>query len=107
MKVAEKDWVILDVLEDERQRIIHRIEAIRKEISELPSYSIRKKVYKDKTYYYAVKSIRQGKKVISRHIKPLKKEELELIEKRKKLKAELKRLKLRLELLNKFLKHES
>jgi len=43
MKVAEKDWVILDVLEDERQRIIHRIEAIRKEISELPSYSIRKK----------------------------------------------------------------
>ena len=107
MHVVEKDWVILGVLEDEKQRILHRIEAIKKELSELPSYSVRKKVYKDKIYYYAVKSQRHGKKVVSQHIKPLTREEVNLVKKKKKLKAELKRLNSRLKLLNRFLKREA
>lgn len=91
MNVAEKDPVVVGLLEDELQRCVAMLAALCEQIEKLPKGVLnrRQRVYKDRIYSYSYTVARVGGKVVNRHVSS--KDEpkvIGMIEQRKRLESE-------------------
>jgi hypothetical protein len=70
MSVVEKDVVVSGMLRDELTRCEEALSAINDAVSGLPkgSLSVRKKRYKNREYKYSYLKLREGDRVLSRHV---------------------------------------
>lgn len=70
MKVAEKDIAVHGMLEDEYQRCSAVLSALQKKAEPYPkgSLNVRRKKYKDKEYSYHYLVLRDGLRVVNRHV---------------------------------------
>ena len=106
MKVAEKDSAVHGMLEDEYQRCLDVLAALQKKAETYPkgSLNIRRKQYNGKEYVYHYLVLRDGPKVINRHVSDAELPELRVqLEQRDKCKKEMKAYKKRIAYLEKLL----
>lgn len=102
MKVAEKDVVILGILEEEYGRCREVIGALQAKAKSCPrgALNVRKKQIKDKEYSYHYLVWREGKKIVNRHISERDLPGLQKqLEEREKLRKEIQLFKKRLNYL--------
>jgi hypothetical protein len=107
MKVAEKDSAVLGILEEEYKRCCDVVAALRKKLEQYPkgSLNIRRKQYNGKEYLYHSLVLRDGSRVINRHVPAAELPELQsIIEQRDKCKKEIQSYRKRMMYLEKLLK---
>ncbi len=70
MKVAEKDSAVHGMLEDEYQRCCDVLSALQKKAEPYPkgSLNVRRKQYNGKEYIYHYLVLRDGPRVVNRHV---------------------------------------
>jgi hypothetical protein len=106
MKVAEKDNVVRDLLEEEYRRCRDVLVALSKKVAHYPkgSLNVRKKEYKGKAYAYHYLVARDDGRVVNRHIPKAELPELQQqLEQRDKCRREIRAYKKRIAYLEKLL----
>ena len=106
MKVAEKDSAVHGMLEDEYQRCCDVLAALLKKAEPFPkgSLNVRRKQHNGKEYSYHYLVLRDGSRVINRHVSEDELPELRAqLEQRDKCKKEMQVYKKRLAYLEKLL----
>lgn len=106
MKVAEKDSAVHGMLEDEYQRCRDVMAALLKKVEPYPkgSLNVRRKRYNCKEYVYHYLVLRDGPRVINRHVSDEELPELSVqLEQRDKCKKEMRAYKKRIAYLEKLL----
>lgn len=106
MKVAEKDSAVHGMLEDEYQRCCNVMAVLQKKAESCPkgSLNVRRKQYNGKEYVYHYLVLRDGARVVNRHVSDGELPELRLsLELRDKCKKEMQIYKKRMAYLEKLL----
>ena len=106
MKVAEKDSAVFGMLEDEYQRCCDVLESLQKKVELYPrgSLNVRRKQYYGKEYIYHYLVLREGQRVVNRHVSGEKLPQLAIqLEQRDKCKKEMLVYKKRITYLEKLL----
>ena len=106
MKVAEKDSAVCGMLEDEYQRCCDVLESLQKKAELYPrgSLNVRRKQYNGKEYIYHYLVLREGQRVVNRHVSVEKLPQLTIqLEQRDKCKKEILVYKKRIAYLEKLL----
>ena len=106
MKVAEKDSVVHGMLEDEYQRCRDVLAALQKKAEPYPKGSLnaRRKQYNGKEYVYHYLVLRDGQRVVNRHVSDEELSALKVqLEQRDKCKKEMQVYKKRIAYLEKLL----
>jgi len=106
MKVVEKDEVISGMLQDELRRCRDTLGSLEEAISALPKGVLkeRKRQYNNKIYVYFNLKYRDGKKTVNKHIpNKLVAETLTLLDRRKKIEAEIQGYRKKISYLTKIL----
>jgi hypothetical protein len=107
MKVAEKDSAVQGMLEEEYRRCLEVVAALRKKLELYPkgSLNVRRKYYNDKEYIYHYLVLRDGPRVINRHVADAELPELrEQLELRDRCRKEIQSYRKRMAYLKKLLK---
>ena len=107
MKVAEKNNPVQGMLEEEYRRCREVVAALRKKMEPYPkgSLNVRRKHYNGKEYIYHYLVLRDGSRVINRHVSAEEVPELrEQLEQRDKCKKEIEAYRKRIAYLEKLLK---
>ena len=99
-----RNKIVENILLEERERLLGRLKVLEYRLKSLPSGWIRKIKKEGKVYRYLYRSKREGKKVRSIFVGKVDENVEKQINERKKLMAEKKRIKERIEELNKLLR---
>ena len=98
-----RDPVLEGILLEELERIKDRIRLLEEELKKKHSFTVKRKIYKGREYYYLYLNRREGSKVVSEYWGRASEKDIREYKERRAIEKELKRLKLRKRELEKIL----